>query len=109
MGSVPPRLLTVLPKTGSVCDWRAYVPYSPWTCRGLDTVNNVSKDLYKTTGSPTYNSFKVIEEKISQGDLGVKTGKDFYEYETAGSTEFWDRTNKGIISTLKAFANRSLV
>jgi 3-hydroxybutyryl-CoA dehydrogenase len=75
---------------------------------GLDTVNNVAKYLYKTTGNPTYKSIKVIEEKISQGDLGVKSGKGFYEYETAGSTEFWERTNKEIIKTLKAFAERSL-
>jgi 3-hydroxybutyryl-CoA dehydrogenase len=75
---------------------------------GLDTVNNVSKYLYKTTGNPTYKPFKVIEEKISQGDLGVKTGKGFYEYETAGSAEFWERTNREIIRTLKALAHRSL-
>jgi 3-hydroxybutyryl-CoA dehydrogenase len=74
---------------------------------GLDTVNNVSKYLYKTTGNPTYKPFKAIEEKISQGDLGVKTGKGFFEYETAGSTEFWQRTNREIIRILKAFAHRS--
>lgn len=71
---------------------------------GLDTAYNVSKYLYETTKNPTYTPDKTIERKVSQGDLGVKTGKGFYEYKTGGTAEFWEKTNTGIIKVLKALS-----
>ena len=70
---------------------------------GLDTVNNVLKYLHEITGDPAYKPPEVIREKVSKGELGVKTAKGFYNYEMAGSNDFWEQTNKGIIKTLKAF------
>lgn len=69
---------------------------------GLDTANNTSRYLFETTKRPVYKPFKAIEEKVNRGDLGVKTGKGFYEYKNAaGSNEFWDQANRGMISVLK--------
>jgi len=70
---------------------------------GLDTVHNVFKYVHQTTGDPRYQVPKVLEEKLAQGDLGVKSGRGFYEYEMPGSDAFWERTNRGIIRVLKAF------
>ena len=70
---------------------------------GLDTVHNVFKYLHDTTGNREYASPEIIQEKVNKGELGVKTGKGFYNYEMPGSNEFWEQTNRGIIRTLKSF------
>jgi len=70
---------------------------------GLDTVHNVLKYLHEITRNPGYKPPEVIREKVNKGELGVKTGKGFYNYEMPGSNEFWERTNKGIIRMLKSF------
>ena len=70
---------------------------------GLDTVHNVFKYLYETTGDREYAPQDVVLEKVNRGELGVKSGKGFYDYEKPGSSDFWDATNRGIIRTFKAF------
>ena len=70
---------------------------------GLDTVHNVLKYLHEITKNPVYKTPEVLREKVIKDELGVKTGKGFYNYEMPGSNEFWERTNKGIIRTLKSF------
>jgi 3-hydroxybutyryl-CoA dehydrogenase len=70
---------------------------------GLDTVHNVFKYVHQATGDPRYQAPKILEEKLAKGDLGVKSGKGFYEYEMPGSDAFWERTNRGIMRVLKSF------
>ena len=70
---------------------------------GLDTVQNVLKYLHETTGNAGYEPPNIIKEKVDKGELGVKTGKGFYNYEKPGSDDFWEQTNRKIIKTLKAF------
>ncbi|MFT6030688.1 MAG: 3-hydroxybutyryl-CoA dehydrogenase [Oleiphilaceae bacterium] len=43
-----------------------------------------------------------MRDKVQKGDLGVKTGKGFFEYQNADSDDFWEKVNDGIIRTLKA-------
>jgi 3-hydroxyacyl-CoA dehydrogenase len=69
---------------------------------GLDTVRKVQQYLYSVTRQPVYKSSGLIEEMVQRGELGVKSGKGFYEYATRNSQEFWDRTNRAIIRGLKA-------
>ena len=69
---------------------------------GLDSIYNVGEYLAEATGDPNWRSHKTIREKVQQGDLGVKTGRGFYEYENANSDEFWEEVNGSIIKTLKA-------
>ncbi len=69
---------------------------------GLDTAQKVQQYLFSVTGQPVYRPSRVIEEMLERGELGVKSGKGFYRYETRNSQEFWDRTNRAIIRGLKA-------
>jgi 3-hydroxyacyl-CoA dehydrogenase len=69
---------------------------------GLDSIYNVGEYLAEATGDPNWRSHKTIREKVQQGDLGVKTGRGFYEYKNANSDEFWEEVNGSIIKTLKA-------
>lgn len=74
---------------------------------GLDSICNVGEYLAKVMNDPNWRSHKVIREKVQQGDLGVKTGKGFYEYEDADSNKFWEDVNGSIIKTLKAHGRHS--
>jgi 3-hydroxybutyryl-CoA dehydrogenase len=69
---------------------------------GLDSIANVGEYLAEALDDPNYRSHKRIRDKVQEGDLGVKTGKGFFEYQNADSNEFWEKVNAGIIRTLKA-------
>ena len=69
---------------------------------GLDSICNVGEYLAEMMNDPNWRSHKAIRDKVQQGDLGVKSGKGFYEYENADSGKFWDEVNGSIIKTLKA-------
>jgi 3-hydroxybutyryl-CoA dehydrogenase len=69
---------------------------------GLDSIANVGEYLAEAFDDPNYRSHKRIRDKVQEGDLGLKTGKGFFEYQNADSNEFWEKVNAGIIRTLKA-------
>ncbi len=69
---------------------------------GLDTVRKVREHLFSVTREPVYKSYRIIEEMLERGQLGVKSGKGFYEYETRNSQEFWDWANRALIRSLRA-------
>jgi 3-hydroxybutyryl-CoA dehydrogenase len=69
---------------------------------GLDSIANVGEYLAQAFDDPNYRSHKRILDKVQKGELGVKTGKGFFEYPNADSNEFWEKVNDGIIKTLKA-------
>lgn len=76
---------------------------------GLDTVINVLSYLQESTKDPKYEPPIIIREKVAKGALGVKSGNGFYCYEMPGSNDFWEKTNRGIIRTLKSFKDRNEV
>ncbi len=47
---------------------------------GLDTALHVLKNLYEKTGDATFKPPAILEEKVAKGELGMKSGKGFYEY-----------------------------
>jgi 3-hydroxybutyryl-CoA dehydrogenase len=69
---------------------------------GLDSITKVGDYLAETMNDPSYRSHKRIRDKVKKGDLGVKTGKGFYDYPNANADEFWEEVNGSIIKTLKA-------
>jgi 3-hydroxybutyryl-CoA dehydrogenase len=69
---------------------------------GLDTILNVQRYLYSMTKDPLYKPIGVIKEMVDAGDLGVKTGKGFYNYAEDDSKDFVGDTNRNIIKILRA-------
>ena len=69
---------------------------------GLDSITNVGEYLAKAMDNPAFRSHQRIRDKVEQGELGVKTGKGFYQYPEANADAFWEEINGGIIKTLKA-------
>jgi 3-hydroxybutyryl-CoA dehydrogenase len=49
---------------------------------GLDVTYNARLHIYKTTGDPAYKPSERLREKVEKGELGRKTGKGWYEYDS---------------------------
>lgn len=47
---------------------------------GLDVIHDIELVYYEESGDPSDAPPKVLSEKVARGELGVKTGKGFYEY-----------------------------
>jgi 3-hydroxybutyryl-CoA dehydrogenase len=47
---------------------------------GLDVVRDIEMVYYNESGNPEDLPPSVLTEKITRGELGVKTGKGFYSY-----------------------------
>ena len=47
---------------------------------GLDVVRDIELVYYRESGDPRDKPPKILLDKISKGELGVKTGKGFYTY-----------------------------
>ena len=64
---------------------------------GLDTILNIQQYMYAITKDPVYEPSKIIEEHVARGDLGVKSGKGFYDYSDDDSEKLRQRTNRTIL------------
>ena len=69
---------------------------------GLDTLLNVQRYMYSTTKDPMYKPSKIVEESVERGDLGVKTGKGFYDYCEDDAENLRAQTNRTIIKMRRA-------
>jgi 3-hydroxybutyryl-CoA dehydrogenase len=49
---------------------------------GLDVTYNARMHIYETTGDPAYKPSERLREKVEKGELGRKTGKGWYDYQS---------------------------
>ncbi|MEO1995772.1 MAG: 3-hydroxyacyl-CoA dehydrogenase NAD-binding domain-containing protein [Planctomycetaceae bacterium] len=55
-------------------------PFAMMDVVGLDVVRDIEMVYFQESGDPSDAPPKVLLDKITQGELGVKTGKGFYAY-----------------------------
>lgn len=67
---------------------------------GLGIVDYVSKDLYNEPGAPP-----LMRAKVAAGDLGVKTGKGFYDWSKKDAASVRARRDKFVLEFLRAQKN----
>ncbi|CAM3751151.1 hypothetical protein GCM10009865_01760 [Aeromicrobium ponti] len=57
-------------------------PFELMDLSGLDVAYYVMDQRYRETGDPDDKPFACVAEKVEKGELGRKTGKGWYEYNT---------------------------
>lgn len=55
-------------------------PFGLMDMVGLDVVRDIEEIYYKETNDPSDKPPKLLIEKVERGELGIKTGKGFYQY-----------------------------
>ena len=69
---------------------------------GLDTSARVSANLFKTLTNRTEPSSTLLD-KVNKGELGIKTGKGWYDYHGKTRTEVLDEINRRLLKQLVLF------
>jgi 3-hydroxybutyryl-CoA dehydrogenase len=68
---------------------------------GLSIVDYVCKDLYNEPGAPP-----LMKQKVANGDLGVKTGKGFYDWSKKSADAVKARRDRFVLDFLRAEKGR---
>jgi len=55
-------------------------PFMAMDAIGLDVILAIEEQWYKESGDESDKPPKILVEKVKKGELGVKTGKGFYQY-----------------------------
>lgn len=69
---------------------------------GLDTAARVSSNVFKVLSNKTEPS-PVLIEKVERGELGIKSGKGWYDYSGQTQAEVSDRINRRLLRQLALF------
>ena len=101
-GSISPSDIDAIVRNGFGLRVSSVGPLQFVDLCGLDTFLNIQRYMYDKTGNPVYLPSKTIEQKVSRGELGLKSGKGFYDHEGEKVPNLWEQTNSTIISLLKS-------
>jgi 3-hydroxybutyryl-CoA dehydrogenase len=55
-------------------------PFMGMDTIGLDVILAIEEQWYRESGDESDKPPKILVEKVKKGELGVKTGKGFYQY-----------------------------
>jgi 3-hydroxybutyryl-CoA dehydrogenase len=69
---------------------------------GLDLAARVSGEIFKVLSNKTVASPTVLE-KVKKGELGVKSGKGWYDYRNTTKEEIADRINRRLLRQLSLY------
>jgi 3-hydroxyacyl-CoA dehydrogenase len=72
---------------------------------GLDTAMMVSKRIYRVLSNATEPSNQLVE-KVQKGELGIKSGKGWYDYKGKSSNEVLNENNRKLLQQLAVFRQR---
>ncbi|MDH4068126.1 MAG: 3-hydroxyacyl-CoA dehydrogenase NAD-binding domain-containing protein [Dehalococcoidia bacterium] len=73
---------------------------------GLDTSARVSANLFKTLSNRTEPSATLLD-RVNKGELGIKTGKGWYDYGGKTRAQVLDMINKRLLNQLVLFKARN--
>ncbi|WP_313893999.1 3-hydroxyacyl-CoA dehydrogenase NAD-binding domain-containing protein [Psychrobacillus sp.] len=82
-------------------------PLAQRDLNGLDIHLNAASYLYRELDNRTEPS-KILQEKVFSGDLGIKTGKGFYEWEMPAK-EIRQQNNQDLGSLVEWLKNKNLI
>ncbi len=68
---------------------------------GLETALHASQYVYEKTGDTAFKPPRILEEKVTKGELGLKSGKGFYVYSPEEATKFSALANEVVMRAIK--------
>lgn len=75
---------------------------------GLDTYLGSFNYVFKISGDHRYRPYEVLKRKVEAGELGVKTGKGFYDYRGKSMEEILRARDNALIKILKLKSEQPL-
>jgi 3-hydroxybutyryl-CoA dehydrogenase len=99
-GIVSPEDLDTVVKMGPGARWALFGPIEIADMQGLDIINFINdyllKELSNADRSPAF-----LQDKVAAGELGIKTGKGFYEYPAAKMSRLFEARDRKLLELLK--------
>ncbi|MBW1799718.1 MAG: 3-hydroxybutyryl-CoA dehydrogenase, partial [Deltaproteobacteria bacterium] len=72
---------------------------------GLDTAARSSSNIFKVLSNKTEPSPQLLE-KVNRGELGIKSGRGWYDYSGRSTEEIMDERNRLLLKQLALFMSR---
>ena len=69
---------------------------------GLDVVLGASRQIFKTLNNSTEPS-PILAEKVTRGELGIKSGRGWFDYKGKSTAEILDDQNRRLLGQLALF------
>jgi 3-hydroxyacyl-CoA dehydrogenase len=101
-GIVTPEDLDVAVKSSTGFRFACLGPMELEDMIGLDTAMRVSERVFKGLSNATEPS-PMLVEKVNRGELGVKSGKGWYDYSGRTREEVLEEKNRRLLPQLKLF------
>lgn len=101
-GIVTPQDLDVAVKASYGFRLACLGPMAAEDMIGLDTAARVSGNVFKVLSNKTEPS-PVLIEKVEKGELGIKSGKGWYDYSGQTREEVTDKINRRLLKQLALF------
>lgn len=76
-------------------------PFALYDIIGWDLIQTVAVDLFKSLNNDT-DGYKLAEEMLAAGNLGLKTGKGAFDYTGVDKVEYMNNRSTKILKMLKA-------
>ena len=75
-------------------------PFEVWEQIGLDLVQTIAGELFKEISNESGPS-QLLREKVAAGDLGVKSGRGFYDWDDESAEALKQRIARALIALAK--------
>ena len=106
-GLVTPEEVDRIVKTSFGFRLSAFGPLEVCDQAGLDVYNTIFKYFYEVFKRDVFKPPKILDQMVSQGRLGLKSGRGFYDYGSGAATRIRRERDKKLYARLEVFAKEN--